>query len=557
MTEKASFTLKKQNPDVLTCIANLSNDEVFTTPEFAKQMLDTLEASWATSNNGENLWANKDLKFLDPFTKSGVFLREIVLRLTFGLSDEIPDLDERVDHILTKQVYGIGITHLTALLARRSVYCSKNANGKHSIAHSFANADGNIWFESMQHTWQGGKEKVETADEHGNPITKTIDGRCKFCGASQRTLDRADGLETHAYAFIHTEDIKSRITELFGEDMQFDVIIGNPPYQLSTDGAGVQARPIYNMFVEQAKSLDPGFLVMVIPARWFSGGMGLNDFRKSMLKDNSLRVINDFPDSNDVFPGTQIKGGVCYFLWERDNQGDCAVTTCDKGATREAVIRPLLESGADVFIRYNEAIPIIKKVMSIENPTFNVDASISLAVDTQFMTRVSVIGPFGLDSTFVGKSNKKSDYLKVYRNGGIGYVERRSITRELDVIDKWKVFIPRAGSGSDSYPHPILGKPFVGEPGSISSWTYMYIGPFDSEFEATNVVTYIQTRLFRFLVLLHKPSQDATRGVYTFVPIQDFSKSWTDEMLYKKYGITLQEQAFIESMIRPMELGDE
>jgi len=557
VTEKASFTLKKQNPDVLTCIANLSNDEVFTTPEFAKQMLDTLEASWATSNNGENLWANKDLKFLDPFTKSGVFLREIVLRLTFGLSDEIPDLDERVDHILTKQVYGIGITHLTALLARRSVYCSKNANGKHSIAHSFANADGNIWFESMQHTWQGGKEKVETADEHGNPITKTIDGRCKFCGASQRTLDRADGLETHAYAFIHTEDIKSRITELFGEDMQFDVIIGNPPYQLSTDGAGVQARPIYNMFVEQAKSLDPGFLVMVIPARWFSGGMGLNDFRKSMLKDNSLRVINDFPDSNDVFPGTQIKGGVCYFLWERDNQGDCAVTTCDKGATREAVIRPLLESGADVFIRYNEAIPIIKKVMSIENPTFNVDASISLAVDTQFMTRVSVIGPFGLDSTFVGKSNKKSDYLKVYRNGGIGYVERRSITRELDVIDKWKVFIPRAGSGSDSYPHPILGKPFVGEPGSISSWTYMYIGPFDSEFEATNVVTYIQTRLFRFLVLLHKPSQDATRGVYTFVPIQDFSKSWTDEMLYKKYGITLQEQAFIESMIRPMELGDE
>jgi len=557
VTEKASFTLKKQNPDVLTCIANLSNDEVFTTPEFAKQMLDTLEASWATSNNGENLWANKDLKFLDPFTKSGVFLREIVSRLTLGLSDEIPDLDERVDHILTKQVYGIGITHLTALLARRSVYCSKNANGKHSIAHSFANADGNIWFESMQHTWQGGKEKVETADEHGNPITKTIDGRCKFCGASQRTLDRADGLETHAYAFIHTEDIKSRITELFGEDMQFDVIIGNPPYQLSTDGAGVQARPIYNMFVEQAKSLDPGFLVMVIPARWFSGGMGLNDFRKSMLKDNSLRVINDFPDSNDVFPGTQIKGGVCYFLWERDNQGDCAVTTCDKGATREAVIRPLLESGADVFIRYNEAIPIIKKVMSIENPTFNVDASISLAVDTQFMTRVSVIGPFGLDSTFVGKSNKKSDYLKVYRNGGIGYVERRSITRELDVIDKWKVFIPRAGSGSDSYPHPILGKPFVGEPGSISSWTYMYIGPFDSEFEATNVVTYIQTRLFRFLVLLHKPSQDATRGVYTFVPIQDFSKSWTDEMLYKKYGITLQEQAFIESMIRPMELGDE
>jgi Eco57I restriction-modification methylase len=248
MMDQAGFAMRGRNPDVLTCIANLSNDEVFTPPDFANRMLDSLAQAWAADNGGANIWADKTLRFLDPFTKSGVFLREITSRLTKGLSDEIPDLQERVDHVLTKQVFGIGITQVTTLLARRSLYCSKHAKGNHSIAKSFASDDGNIWFDRVEHSWVGEK--------------------CRYCGASKSTLDRGEGLETHAYAFIHAEDIKTRISELFGGSMQFDVIIGNPPYQLNDDGFGTSAAPIYNKFVEQAKKLDPRLLTIVDPGIW-------------------------------------------------------------------------------------------------------------------------------------------------------------------------------------------------------------------------------------------------------------------------------------------------
>ena len=206
MSDQAGFTLRGRNPDVLTCIANLSNDEVFTPPEFANQMLDRLAEAWAASNGGANIWADSSATFLDPFTKSGVFLREITTRLITGLAAEIPDLQTRVDHILTQQVFGIGITTLTSLLARRSLYCSKHANGEHSVARGFATNAGNIWFGRTNHTWK--------------------DGRCTYCSAAQQAFDRGEGLETHAYAFIHTNDIEARMRELFGAAMQFDVIIG-------------------------------------------------------------------------------------------------------------------------------------------------------------------------------------------------------------------------------------------------------------------------------------------------------------------------------------------
>ena len=156
MTAQASLSLRGRNPDVLTCIANLSNDEVFTPPEFAGRMLDTLAAGWAASNNGADIWEDSTVRFLDPCTKSGVFLREIATRLIKGLAEEIPDLQTRVDHILTKQVFGIGITRLTSLLARRSLYCSKQANGEHSVAKGFASDDGNVWFERTEHSWDKG-----------------------------------------------------------------------------------------------------------------------------------------------------------------------------------------------------------------------------------------------------------------------------------------------------------------------------------------------------------------------------------------------------------------
>lgn len=332
MTSQASFSLRGRNPDVLTCIANLSNDEVFTPPEFANRMLDSLAEAWAANNNGANIWADCSVRFLDPFTKSGVFLREITSRLTKGLADEMPNLEGRVEHILTNQVFGIGITHLTSMLARRSLYCSKHANGKHSIANSFASDQGNIWFERTEHTWHN--------------------GRCSYCGASQTTLDRGEDLETHAYAFIHTDNIKTRLAEFFGGDMQFDVIIGNPPYQLADGGGtGTSAMPIYNLFVEQAKALEPRYLTMVIPSRWFTGGKGLDEFRGSMLKDDRLSSIDDYVISSDVFPGVALKGGVCYFLWERDNRGPCRVTTHFKDEPPSTSTRPLLEKGADDVVR--------------------------------------------------------------------------------------------------------------------------------------------------------------------------------------------------------------
>ena len=346
MMEQAAFTLRGRNPDVLTCIANLSNDEVFTPPEFANRMLDTLAAAWAKDHGGANLWADKSAKFLDPCTKSGVFLREIASRLTQGLAAEIPNLQERVDHILTKQVFGIGITHLTSLLARRSVYCSKHANGKHAIAKGFNSDAGNIWFERVEHTWDNGK--------------------CSYCGASQAALDRGEGLETHAYAFIHTDNINARVTALFGGDMQFDVIIGNPPYQLNDGGHGTSAAPIYQLFVKQAKKLEPRYLSLVIPSRWFAGGKGLDEFREAMLADDRVRSIDDYLSAADVFPSVGLKGGVCNFLWERDNPGQCRVTTHFKDWTPSTAIRPLLEPGADVFIRFNEGLAILKKVVKTE-----------------------------------------------------------------------------------------------------------------------------------------------------------------------------------------------
>jgi site-specific DNA-methyltransferase (adenine-specific) len=533
---QATFSLRTHNPDVLTCIANLSNDEVFTPPELANQMLDTLEKSWASSNKGEDIWSNKEITFLDPCTKSGVFLREIVKRLNEGLAQEIPDLNDRINHILTKQVFGIGITELTSYLARRSIYCSKFANGVHSVAKSFKSESGNIWFERTEHTWDKGK--------------------CMYCGASKSGYGRDSVLETHAYTFIHAEDIQVSLSKKFGDKVHFDVIIGNPPYQLSDGGgSGTSAAPIYQHFVSQAKLLEPRYLSMVIPSRWFSGGKGLDDFRNEMLNDDRIRQIEDFPDSSDVFPGVQIKGGVCYFLWNRDHRGNANIATHDKGIVISEFSRPLLENGSDVFIRYNEAVPILKKMILKE--TNGTSESLLLPDGKRFSDLVSVRRPFNLDSTFKGRSKRKETDIEIYKAGGTTYASRTEIDDTLKMIDRWKVFIPFLASGSDAFPHPILGKPFIGRPGTASTETYLTIGPFQTKKECLNVISYISTQFFRFIVLQKKPSQNATRKVYDFVPVQNFSEPWTDEKLYKKYDITKDEIAFIGSMVRPMELDNE
>lgn len=495
------------NPDVLTCLANLSNDEVFTPPQLANKMLDMLPKS---------IWSDKTATFLDPFSKSGIFLREITRRLDAGLLEQIPNQQERINHILTKQVFGIAITELTALLSRRSVYCSKSPNGKYSIVSSFKDDLGNIKFDRVEHAWNS--------------------GRCTYCGASKQLQDRGIELETHAYQFIHTE--KPR--EIF--NMKFDVIIGNPPYQLNV---GVEkenyALALYHKFVHQAKKLNPRFLTMIIPARWYAGGRGLDEFREEMLNDDRIRVLVDYPNAVDCFPGVDIAGGVCYFLWDRDNKGECEITTI-KGSDRVSTMtRPLLEAKNDTFIRFNDSISILRKVSEKNEPTFD--------------SLVSPQTPFGIVSSFKDyKSEPFDGAVKLHTSAGIGYISKDDVPRNQQWLNKWKVYISKAYGERGNYPYLFLGKPFIGEPNSCCTQTYLMIGDFPSQEVCKNVISYIQTKFFRFFVMLKKNTQDAMRDKYALVPMQDFNESWTDEKLYKKYKLTKAEISFIDSLVRPMDL---
>ncbi|MGR3807321.1 Eco57I restriction-modification methylase domain-containing protein [Pasteurella testudinis] len=495
------------NPDVLSCLANLSNDEVFTPPEVANAMLDLLP---------QDYFSDPHRTFLDPATKSGVFLREIAKRLLKGLETQIPDLQQRINHIFTKQIFGLGLTELTALLARRSLYCSREANGEYAICDEFNDSQGNIFYRPLQHHWQ--------------------DGKCAQCGASQAVYDRGDTLESYAYSFIHLSI--HEINKNF--PMKFDVIIGNPPYQLSDGGAQASAKPIYNDFVEQAKKLNPRYISMIIPARWYSGGKGLDKFRDAMLADRQLIELHDFPNSSDCFSGVEIKGGVCYFLWKNQANEDCLVVTYEGDNIISRMTRPLKEEQLDVFIRYNQAVQILRKIAKYNELSFN--------------TIISSAKPFGLRTFFKGRNEPYKDEfhnVKLYQNKGVGYVKTVDIPINRQWINEHKVIAPYAVGSGDSKTDWV--KPIYAEKGSACTETYLVFGPFESKAVCENVMSYINTRFFHFMLTLKKNTQHATKRAYELVPIQDFSKPWTDQELYEKYQLTQTEINYIESMVRPME----
>lgn len=497
------------NPDVLSCLASLSSDEIFTPPQLVNWMLDLLPTQ---------LWRDKSTTFLDPGCKSGVFLREIAKRLDKGLEAKMPSREKRLNHIFRNQLYGIGITELTSLLSRRSVYCSKTANGRYSVCDDFSDSDGNIRFKRIEHTWES--------------------GRCKFCGATEAAYARDTELESHAYEFIHRESLK----EVF--NMKFDVIVGNPPYQLGSDG-GTRDIPIYNKFVDQAKKLNPRFLSMIIPSRWMASGLGLSEFRRTMLEDRRIRKLVDYPVASEIFPGVEVKGGVCYFLWERDAEGDCAVTTVRGDDVFGPVDRNLGEY--DVFVRDSRALDILRKVQSKKEPSI-----------TEI---VSVDKEFGWTSNFDGFDDKRKPgdvaiyYIRKTKRS-TGWIERSAIEKSQHLVDKWKVMIPKAYGAGEGIPHQILGQPFVAPKPSVCTQTYLFVYV-DSKDAAESVESYVRTRFLRFLVSLRKITQDATRSTYTWVPQQAWNRAWTDEALYKKYNLSRGDIAFIESRIRPMEASDE
>jgi site-specific DNA-methyltransferase (adenine-specific) len=505
------------NPDILTCMANLSSDEVFTPPKIANKMLDTLP---------DEIWQNDKITFLDPFSKTGVFLREITERLLDGLKPKIPNLKNRIEHVLTKQVFGISTSSLTSLMTKRTLYFSKNANSAKSIT-DFSNNDGNIKHFKNNHIW-------------------TNKDLCKFCGVNKKLYDRNIKLEQYAYSFIHTD----KPHDFF--KMKFDVIVGNPPYQMKDGGGtGDSAKPIYHHFVKQAMKLQPTFLSMIIQSRWMKGGKGLDKFRDEIMHDTRIKHIYDFENAKECFENENIDGGVCYFLWDKNYKGKVDYYYKPKNGKEIFSKRYLKSEYSSTVIRDHRQLSILQKVFEKK--------------ETKMDTIVSARKPYGI-STDLFNDPKKYNYTKIPEKpfkdsvkvfgvkgnkGGakriIGYIRKNQCEDHVS-IKAFKLFHSYAYTTTATTPPKII----IGKPDEICTETFLKIGDFKNKVIAENCLSYIKTKFFRALLAFNRIQKNLSQRTFNLIPIQDFNKAWTDSELIKKYKLDNKEIQFIDSFVEPM-----
>lgn len=554
--------------DILEIFSSLNNHEVFTPPIIAKQMIDLLP---------EEVFKNPQSKFLDPAVKTGVFLRELAFKLHEDLADysnngdtEIIGFDgcyydmnnpkERMNHILKNMLFGIATSEVTAYLSRRTLYGVMEANSnkeegvlellidveKEKSHDAITAALGNVilneyydhdLFNDPNYEWHESEGNIFYPNNEVSDLIKNISEENNISEIEESYFPFVDERTEHRK--INEIKIGKRKNFKTGEteDMKFDVIIGNPPYQKSdgSGGNGSSAVPIYNKFVENAIKINPRYISMIIPSRWLTGGKGLDKFRENLLRDNRICKIIDFKDSNKCFPNVNIVGGVNYFLWDRHYKGLCEYN---------GIKRKLNEY--EIFIRSNNGVSILKKIQTKNSIFMN--------------TQVSRREPFLAEKNIVLSKLKQKNFIKIYANklnlnknlglnNGFAYIDKNLIDRRIEYVEKHKVFISKAYGGLEQ----VLGIPFYGEPSSICSITYLLMGGYESKTEALNLIKYIKTKFFRFLVSLRKETQNSSQETFSFVPILPMDQEWTDEKLYKRYNLTKEEIDYIEEKISPME----
>ena len=539
-----------ENFDLLETITNVGNDEVFTPRKTADMILDSLP---------NEVWHNPNYKWLNPATKNGIFEREIAIRLDDGLKDIIPNIEERRKHILQNMLFSIGQTKFTSNVARRTLYYCSQANRKcdglkaedghyingYAIGNGswFDDEEGNILSPCTDHDFVNASGQKMPANINNDQKNKY---KCKYCGISgSSSYNDANQKETYAYEFIHVNHLvlsKHLQNRFFKGDrnMKFDIIIGNPPYQLNTAKESSQATPIYHLFVEQAKALNPKYISFIIPSRWYAGGMGLDDFRNSMTKDKRIVSIDDFPNASECFPANNISGGVCYFLWDKDKDSNLCKMNIHKNGNIDSDIRSLNEF--PVLVRYNQAVKIIRKVLDKK--------------ESKLDSLVSPISPFGIPTNFEFKEKQGANDLLIYTSKGPKFIDKKFVSKNSGYEGKFKVLLSqtipgKAGEAGPDGRHPVFASTMkvIGKD-EICTHSYILVGKCDNKEEADNLLSYLKTKLVRFLAYMCISSIHLSKSSFIFVPSQNFNESWTDEKLYQKYGLTKEDCDFIDSIIK-------